>query len=147
MDSCYSFWRPAYAAELSCFGPRVYRSRSYHWGAGGPLGVRRPLRYLSYHLDLDEGQRRRVAQVLNRLKLEREQAHVDEKRSVAAIADLVDAGTPELEQVKAAIAARITNAERLQTEVARSVQELCDILDPDQRQAFADLLRSGAISI
>ncbi len=146
MYSRYSFWRPAYA-HVGCSGHRIYETRGYHWGAGRQFGVRRPLRHLSYHLDLDEGQRRRVAQVLNRLKLEREQANVDDKRSVAAVADLVDAGVPELEQVKAAIAARITNAERLQIEVARAIRELCDIFDPDQRQAFADLLRSGAISI
>ena len=146
----YQCWhgRPAYAYSLHFSSP--YESRRHghgHSRRGSDFGVRRPLRYMRYQLDLDESQTRRVAAVLNRLKLEREQGQLDEKRCVAAIADLVAVGSPTQEEVKVALAARVTNAERLQNEVALVVREICEILDDDQREVFSDMLRTGSISI
>lgn len=114
---------------------------------GGGFGVRRPLRYLRYQLDLDESQTRRLAAVLNRLKLERDQGQIDEARSTQALADLVMHEKVLPEEVKAALAPRLKTAERLQAEIALSLAEICEILDADQRDVFADLLRDGAISL
>ena len=86
-------WRYAFAAK-SCHhsetcsrrGSSVHESRWHHRGGGGrDFGVRRPLRFLAFKLDLSEPQTRRMAAILNQLKAEREQAQLDEKRTVSAL--------------------------------------------------------------
>ncbi len=131
---------------------RRYETRQHgRYGRGGDFGVRRPLRYLRYHLDLDDSQSRRMAAVLNRLKLEREQAQVDEKRSVQAVAGLLSEAVTDRaalqDALKEALSPRVTTAQHLQAEVARALQEICEILDDDQRNQFADLVASGAIAL
>ncbi|MEM8768941.1 MAG: hypothetical protein AAGE43_15955 [Pseudomonadota bacterium] len=120
-----------------------YRHKKRH----GDFGVRRPLRYLSYQLDLDESQRRGVAAALDRVKTEREQAALDEKKMVADLADLV--ASPELssESLSDTLAARVRATESVQNHVARAIKEIVGLLDPDQRQEFAYLLRTGAFRI
>ncbi len=140
---CYSrYRRPAYAsgcvATSSCYETRKHR--------GAHFGVRRPLRYLGYQLDLSENQMRRMSSVLNAIKNEREQSTLDEKRTVTAIADLMAEGTPTLEEFSEALQPRTKNAEQLQTEIARGLVQISDILDEDQREQFIGLLLSGAIS-
>src|SRR5262245_788574 len=49
---------------------------------GGAFGVRRPLRYLAYKLDLREEQTNELARILAELKTERAQAEVDERRTL-----------------------------------------------------------------
>lgn len=127
--------------------PSGYHSRSHGSGGSANFGVRRPLRYLRYHLDLDDGQTRRMASTLNRLKLEREQSRVDAKRANHAVADLLTEDKVTLEQAKAALHARVASAERLQTELARTISEVSEMLDDDQREQFAELVRSGVISL
>src|SRR6478609_12129744 len=56
---------------------------------GGSFGVRRPLRFLAYKLELDERQVADLARILDELKTERAQAEVDERRTTAAFADAV----------------------------------------------------------
>jgi hypothetical protein len=58
-------------------------------GGGGGFGVRRPLRFLAYKLELDEAQVERLARILDELKIERAQAAVDHRRSTAGLADAV----------------------------------------------------------
>lgn len=128
-----------------------YASRGHHhWKSGrhaGSFGVRRPLRYLSYQLDLDESQRRRVAVVLDAVKTEREQAALDEKKMAADLAELV--AKPQLtdEALNGVLAARVRSTERVQARVAAAIREIVDVLDPDQREEFAYLVRTGAIHI
>src|SRR6266516_814830 len=59
------------------------------WGGGGPFGVRRPLRFLAYKLELDERQVEELARILDELKTERAQADVDSRRTLTALADAV----------------------------------------------------------
>src|SRR5579883_3344634 len=54
---------------------------------GGGYGVRRPLRFLAYKLELRESQVGELARILNHLKTERAQAAVDYRRTTAALAD------------------------------------------------------------
>src|SRR5437870_11850393 len=54
---------------------------------GGGFGVRRPLRFLAYKLELDDAQVESLARVLSDLKTERAQAAVDQRRTTATIAD------------------------------------------------------------
>lgn len=154
--SCFSpACSPAYAAACAPVGRAHWRKRPRTWmetrsrhhrSSGADFGVRRPLRHLRYHLDLDEGQTRRVAAVLNRLKLEREQAGVDSKRAMHSLADLLLRDDSNVEQFAAALAPRVKSAERLQAETARALAEIAEVLDLDQRQQLADMVRSGLLS-
>ncbi len=128
----------------------AHRGHHHHWKSGrrsGSFGVRRPLRYLSYQLDLDESQRRRVAVALDAVKTEREQAALDEKKMAADLAELV--AKPEItdEALEGVLSARVTSTERVQTKVAEAIREIVAALDPDQREEFAYLLRTGSIQI
>ncbi len=118
----------------------------WHQRGGSNFGVRRPLRYLAHRLDLDETQTRRMAAVLNQLKTEREQAELDEKRTVAAMANLLANGTPGLDEVRDALSQRVKSAEHLQDETAKAVVTISDFLDEDQRDQFINLLLTGAVS-
>jgi hypothetical protein len=127
-----------------------YESHGHHWKSGrrsGSFGVRRPLRYLSYQLDLDESQRRRIAIVLDAVKTEREQAALDEKKMAADLADLV--AKPELtdEALSRVLSVRVSSTDRVQKQVASAIREIVTALDPDQREEFAYLLRTGTIQI
>ena len=145
-------WAPryAYAYAADC-GPRRHRkSRSEHTYESrrhgrSNFGVRRPLRYLTYHLDLDETQTRKVATILDQLKHEREQSKLDESRTVSDLADLVTNPDLSVDMLKEALAPRVDSAERLQLAVARAVQQLAVVLDPDQRAELAYLLTSKAL--
>jgi len=97
-------------------------------------------------LDLSENQMRRMASALNAIKNEREQSTLDEKRTVMAIADLMTDGTPTLEELNAALEPRNKSAEQLHAEIAQAMVQISDMLDEDQREQFASLLSSGAIS-
>ena len=95
----FGHWRPAYAAASCGCGPRhtpEYETgwqapaMSFAWGGfgeGGPFGVKRPLRFLAYKLELDENQVAKLARLLDELKTERAQAAVDERRTLTAFAD------------------------------------------------------------
>lgn len=138
----------AYAGHKSRNSPFAYHTRGHRHG-GANFGVRRPLRYLSHHLDLDESQTRRMASVLNQLKTEREQAELDEKRTVTALAGLMDKAKerPTLDEVRGVLAPRLRSAEKLSEETAKAVVTICDFLDDDQRDQFVNLLLSGALSL
>jgi Spy/CpxP family protein refolding chaperone len=56
---------------------------------GGAFGVRRPLRFLAFKLELDESQVTELARILNDLKTERAQAAVDDRRTTSAFADAI----------------------------------------------------------
>lgn len=138
-------WRYAYAANQTT--NTFYESRWHKHSGGRSFGVRRPLRYLAHHLDLDESQTRRMARVLNQLKTEREQAEVDEKRVITAIAELLVAGTPTLDEAKQALVGRVNTAEKLRDETAKALVAISDFLDEDQREEFINLLLTGSVTL
>src|SRR5438552_8033200 len=64
------------------------------WGSGEDMGsppegfgVRRPLRFLAYKLELDDKQIEQLARILDELKTERAQSAVDDRRSLSEFAD------------------------------------------------------------
>src|SRR5215813_5965623 len=101
-------WAGAYVAA-GC-GPRIEMSMPGEFGGGASFGVRRPLRFLAWKLELDEKQ---VAKVLADMKTERAQAEVDARRAAAMLADL--AAAAEFDQAKAKEAAdlKVRSAERV----------------------------------
>ena len=130
--------------------PRNWHEHREHRHRGrrsGSFGVRRPLRYLSYQLDLDESQRRKIAVALDSVKVEREQALLDEKKMAGDLADLVADPDVSTESLNATLAARVRGAEQLQHSIAKALKDIVSILDPDQREEFAYLLRSGAFHL
>lgn len=127
--------------------PSYQESRHRHGHRGGSFGARRPLRYLSYRLDLDERQQRQVAGILERVKVEREQAKLDEKKTVSQLASVVTGETVSVDGFQQALAPRVESARNLQTALAKALQELVDLLDSDQREELAHLMRSGAFQV
>jgi Spy/CpxP family protein refolding chaperone len=109
--------------------------------------VRRPLRFLAEKLELSEKQVAEMARLLNELKTERAQAAVDDRRTTAAFADALAGETFDEAKVAEAAAARVRSAERLRDAVARTLARTHAMLDPEQRQRLAYLIRTGALTI
>jgi Spy/CpxP family protein refolding chaperone len=128
-------------------GPQAWeRPAEEGWeGWAGGHGVRRPLRFLVYKLGLDERQSAELARILNELKTERAQTAVDDRRAVTAFADALAGGT--FDQVKAGEGGvlRVQSAERLRGAVLKALEQIHAILNPEQRERLAYLIRTGAI--
>jgi Spy/CpxP family protein refolding chaperone len=114
---------------------------------GGPFGVRRPLRFIAYKLDLSDKQVAELARVLDELKTERAQAEVDRRRTVAALADAVAGETFDTGKAGEGAKLRVASAERLRDAVIKALQQIHAMLDPDQREKLAYLIRTGALLI
>ena len=138
-------WAFAYAAHH--VNKTHYESRWHHRGGRGYFGVRRPLRYLAHQLDLDDSQTRKMASILNQLKTEREQAELDEKRTVAGMANLLADGTPSLNEMREALSGRVKSAQHLQEETAKAVVAIVNLLDDDQRGEFITVLLTGSVCV
>ena len=109
--------------------------------------MRRPLRFLAYKLDLDDGQVTELAAILNELKTERAQAEVDNRRSTSALADAVASELFDEAKAQAATGDRVKSTERVQAVVARALGRIHALLRPEQRAKLAYLLRTGALLI
>jgi Spy/CpxP family protein refolding chaperone len=116
-------------------------------GGGGGFGVRRPLRFLAYKLELDERQVAELARILNELKTERAQAEVDRRRTVAAFADAVAGDAFDAAKAGEGGALRVQSAERLRDAVAKALQQIHGVLAPEQRSRLAYLIRTGTLVI
>jgi Spy/CpxP family protein refolding chaperone len=114
---------------------------------GGGFGVRRPLRFLAFKLDLSEAQVTDLAAILSELKTERAQAAVDQRRTTSSLADAVAAEAFDEAKVKSAAQDRVRSSERVQAAVARALSQIHALLKPEQRAKLAYLLRTGALSI
>ena len=143
------------AQEASC-GPG-----GGHWGGGGEgyaaargdddggggFGVRRPLRFLAYKLDLAEPQVAELAKILNELKTERAQAAVDDRRVTAAFADGIAGETFDAAKIGEAAAARAKTQEKLADAVKNALAKIHAVLDKEQRERLAYLIRTGTLAI
>lgn len=134
--------KPWRRARHDDHGPHHHHSRG-----GGAFGVRRPLRFMARQLDLDEEQVEAMAAILDDLKTERAQAKVDDRKTVATIADAFLADAFDGESVAAATESRADSRRRVEEAVARALERTFALLDPDQRKRLSYLLRSGQLSI
>jgi len=116
-------------------------------GDHGSFGVRRPLRFLAHKLDLDEKQAAAVARILDDLKTERAQAAVDDRRTTSAFAAAFEGGTFDGDAAGKAADRRVESAKRLRDAVVKALGEIHAVLDAEQRETFAYLIRTGALSI
>ena len=137
------------AEEARGCGCESHRSEHHHYASpgieGGGFGVRRPLRFLAYRLNLSEAQVAELARILNELKTERAQGEVDERRTLTAFADAL--GGESFDEAKASEAAtsRTKSVERVQSQVVKSLAGIHALLEPEQREKFAYLMRTGAL--
>jgi Spy/CpxP family protein refolding chaperone len=111
------------------------------------FGVRRPLRFLAYKLELDEKQIAQLARILDELKTERAQAEVDDRRSQGDLADAVAAEPFDAAKAASGADRRVETAKRLRDAVVRALQQLHAILTPEQRAKLAYLMRSGVLFV
>jgi Spy/CpxP family protein refolding chaperone len=116
-----------------------------HGDDGGAFGVRRPLRYLAYRLELDEKQTAELARILDELKTERAQVTVDERRAVSAFADALSGDVLDPAKLGEAAASRVRSAERLRDAVVTALGRIHALLGAEQRKQLAFLIRTGAV--
>jgi len=114
---------------------------------GGPFGVRRPLRFLAWKLELDEPQVAKLGAILDELKTERAQAAVDDRRATSALAEAMTADPLDEARIASIAAERAKSAERLQTALAKSLCKIHATLSEEQRKRLSHLIRTGVISI
>lgn len=112
---------------------------------GGNFGVRRPLRFLAYKLDLDKEQVTKMAEILDELKTERAQAAVDERRTLAAFAESLSG--EEFGEAKANNGRdiRMTSSKHVADAVVIALTRIHQILKPEQRERLAYLIRTGSL--
>ncbi len=155
----YGRWSCAPAFSAACDHTRAGRHAAadreavtsshlmYNWHGGRMFGVRRPLRYLTWKLDLSDQQVRELVDVLKRLKTARSQTQVDWDGSVADIADTFTSTHFDEDKAQAAADRRKRSASAQQDQIVEALRRLHVILDEDQRAEFAYLLRSGSLEI
>ena len=129
-------WREAYVAA----------HHDSELGAGA-FGVRRPLRFLAFKLDLDEPQVSELARILSELKTERAQAEVDGRRASTALADAIAGEQFDSQRANDAGALRVATAEHLRDAVTKALGRIHALLDPEQRERLAYLIRTGTLQI
>jgi Spy/CpxP family protein refolding chaperone len=117
------------------------------FGGGGPFGVRRPLRFIAHKLDLSEAQVAELARILDELKTERAQADVDNRRTVAALAEAVEGATFNEARAKEGGDQRVKSAEHLRDAVVKALSQIHAVLDDDQRKQLAYLIRTGVLQV
>src|SRR3954470_3226322 len=117
------------------------------FGGGGSFGVRRPLRFLAYKLNLNEEQVSQLAKILDELKTERAQSAVDDRRTVAAFADAMGLEKFDEARAKEGGDLRVKSAERLRDAVVKALGRIHGLLDSGQRAQLAYLIRTGVLSI
>jgi len=133
---------PAHAFGFSFGGPDTSSGSE-----SSAFGVRRPLRFLAYRLEMDEEQVAELAAILNELKTERAQAAVEERRSLTAYADAVAAESFDEGAASEAGKRRVQSSTEVQGAVLKALRKIHVLLRPEQRSRFAYLLRTGAITI
>lgn len=143
-------WSRRYAYATNCGHTAQHTSKPFlesRSGRSGGFGVRRPIRYLSYHLDLDDDQRRKVAISIDRIKLEREQMRIDRKKADAKLAEVLANAEVSVDQVKSVLSNRESIVEDSQVILANELVDIVSILDSEQREEFAQLIRNGTIKL
>ena len=123
------------------------RATGDRFGDGSGLGVRRPLRFLAWKLDLDERQVSDLAKILAELKTERAQAAVDDRRTVAAFADALGLEKFDEARAKEGGELRVKSATLLRDAVIKALGKIHGVLDSGQRAQLAYLIRTGVLSI
>lgn len=116
-------------------------------GLSNGFGVRRPLRFLAYKLQLTATQVGELARILNELKTERAQADVDDRRALASFADAVSGTSFDEAGATKAAGQRVHSVQRLQDVVVRALGRIHALLNEEQRSNLAYLIRTGTLTL
>jgi Spy/CpxP family protein refolding chaperone len=136
--SWYRAWEQRAAAEDD--------PGQFSFGAGA-FGVRRPLRFLAYKLQLQEQQVSELARILDELKTERAQAAVDHRRALSAFADAISGEAFDEAKANSGATLRLQSAERLRGAVVTALGRIHKLIDSQQRARLAYLIRTGTLTI
>jgi len=109
----------------------------------GAFGIRRPLRFLSHKLDLDESQTAVLAAVLDDVKTERAQADVDKRRAQKLLSEAFSGESFDEDKAKQATKLRTESTERVLKLTAEGLKSFHAALDDNQRQRLATMMRAG----
>jgi len=144
--------RQGFGREGAYAGEGGWQAGPWRGGPGddfgsGSFGVRRPLRFLAYKLNLSEEQVSQLAKILDELKTERAQAAVDDRRTVAAFADALGLDAFEEARAREGGDLRVKSAERLREAVIKALGRIHALLDSGQRAQLAYLIRTGVLSL
>lgn len=140
-------------ADAEAYGYFAHGRHRGHHGEGGDdgegmsFGVRRPLRFMAHKLELSDQQVEQLAVILNELKTERAQAAVDHRRTVNAFAEALAAPAFDEGKAKSAGDERVKSAEHVGNAVYEALRKVHAMLDDEQRQRLAYLMRTGALTI
>ena len=125
-----------------------------HFHPGDPFGpesavfgVRRPLRFLAWRLQLEEPQLAEIAAALNELKTERAQAAVDDRRVQTAYAEALESESFGATAAGQAAERRTASRRTVEEAVVRFLTRAHAVLQPEQRAKLAYLIRTGALSL
>jgi Spy/CpxP family protein refolding chaperone len=113
----------------------------------GGFGIRRPLRFLSHKLELDDRQIGELARILEELKTERAQAEVDRRRTLTAFADALTSDTFDADKAAEGGNLRVASAERLRDAVTKALRQIHALLNAEQRARLAYLIRTGTLTV
>ncbi len=102
---------------------------------------------MAHKLELTDDQVEKLAVILNDLKTERAQAAVDYRRTVNAMAEALASPTFDEPKAKAAGEERVKSADHVRNAVQDALRRVHAILDDEQRQRLAYLMRTGALTI
>ncbi|OLD64751.1 MAG: hypothetical protein AUI47_04425 [Acidobacteria bacterium 13_1_40CM_2_68_5] len=134
------------SAEVSSCAPAYFAAEPEGGFGGGVFGVRRPLRFMTYKLGLNESQVTELARILDELKTERAQAAVDDRRTLTAFADAVSGDA--FDEARAAEGAdlRRKGSSGLSDAVVKALGRIHKLLSPEQRERLAYLIRTGTLA-
>ena len=132
-----------------CFMPRPghHHEEGDRFEARSGFGVRRPLRFLAYKLDLNEKQITELARILDELKTERAQAEVDDRRALAEFSDAVAGEAFDSSKASSAGERRVQSAAKVRDTLINTLQQIHALLSPEQRQRLAYLIRTGVLAV
>ncbi len=151
----YGYATPCYSTSCRSTDDERHRERSrdalrhvaFTWHSGPMFGVRRPLRYLAWKLELSEEQTRALVEVLDRLKTAYGQSKLDRDRSTSDIASLFGAASFDADRIDVALEGRTNATRTLNGELSAALRRIFELLDENQRREFAYLLRSGGFTL
>ena len=127
--------------------PTGFEAHGGDFGGGGSIGVRRPLRFLAHRLELTDDQVTKLARILDELKTERAQAEVDQRRTATAFAAAIESADFGLAKAEEGAKLREESATRVQKAVSLALKDIHALLTQEQRETFAYLLRTGALTM
>ena len=129
-------------SQEECCGPEILAA-----DGAESFGVKRPLRFLAYKLQLTEPQVSELAAILDELKIERAQAAVDDRRTLSAFADALTGDAFDNTKATEGATLREKSTDRLGEAVVKALARIHKLLTPEQRARFAYMIRTGTIRL